>query len=286
MNLVELLDTKKASLDKNGIWATSPELSREEKLSKQRWEGLYDFGIEELKRQRDVFDRDKLNDHLKFILPSFNFGRETIYLEIGCGPAHIGDYLQAERGCQFIGLDFNYQALVVLKAYFEEKGYKDYLLIHADIKDIPLKDKSVDFIYGGGVIEHTKNTGVVLRELSRVLKTGGVSFNTVPAFNFFWLTRFYKSIPNVPVLRPVLDFVHLKLLRGKVLGRNFGYELSFTLEGVKKLHREAGFAKVAAGPFAFHPNPEKLKPAFLGAVYFGLSHSAWFCPFCFVKARK
>ena len=286
MNLVELLDTKKASLDKNGIWTTSPALSREEELSKQRWESLYDFGIEELRRQRAVFDRDKLNDHLKFILPSFNFGRETIYLEIGCGPSHIGDYLQSARGCKFIGLDFNYPALVVLKAYFEEKGYQDYLLIHADLKDIPLKEERVDFIYGGGVIEHTKNTRGVLRELARVLKKGGVSFNTVPAFNLFWLTRFYKSIPAVKRLRPVLDFVHLKLLGGKVLGKNFGYELSFTLESLKRLHREAGFVEVSAGPFAFHPNPEKLKIAFLRSLYFGLSQSVLFCPFHFVKARK
>ena len=286
MNLVELIDTQKAHLDKNGIWTTQPELSSEELLSKQRWEGIYDFGVEELKKQRVAFDRDKLNDHLRFILPSFNFGGKTVYLEIGCGPSHIGDYLQSERGCKFIGLDFNYKALVVLKTYFDKKGYKDYLLIHADVKDIPLKDESVDFIYGGGVIEHVKDTSGVLRELSRVLKTGGVSFNTVPAFNLFWLTRFYKSIPEVKGLRPVLDFVHLKLLRGRVLGKNFGYELSFTLEGVKKFHREAGFAEVGAGPFAFHPNPEKLKLALLRALYFGLSQSALFCPFHFVRARK
>ena len=286
MNLVELLDTKKAHLDKNGIWTTQPELSSEGLLSKQRWEGIYDFGVEELKKQRAVFDRDKLNDHLGYLLPSFHFGKKTIYLEIGCGPSHIGDYLQSERGCKFIGVDFNYNILVVLKAYFEEKGYKDYLLIHADIKDIPLKEESVDFIYGGGVIEHTKNTSRLLGELYRVLKTGGVSFNTVPAFNFFWLTRFYASIPDAGLLRSVLEFVHLKLLRGRVLGKNFGYELSFTLEGAKKFHREVGFTEVEAGPFAFHPNPEKLKPALLRALYFGLSQSVLFCPFHFVKARK
>lgn len=286
MNLVELIDTKKAYLDKNGIWTTQPELSSEEGLSKQCWENIYDFGVEELKKQRVVFDRDKLNDHLGYILPSFHFGDRTIYLEIGCGPSHIGDYLQSECGCKFIGVDFNYRALVVLKSYFDEKGYKDYLLIHADIKDIPLKDESVDFIYGGGVIEHIKNTSRVLGELYRVLKTGGVSFNTVPAFNFFWLTRFYASIPDVRVLRSVLGFVHLKLLMGKVLGRNFGYELSFTLDRLKNFHREAGFVGVETGPFAFHPNLEKLETPLLGTLYFGFSQSALFCPFYFVRAWK
>ena len=172
-----------------------------------------------------------------------------------------------------MGIDFNYEMLVTLKHYFDEKGYKKYILICDDINNMPLKDNSVDFIYGGGVIEHFKDTNNILKESYRVLKTGGVSFNTVPAFNLWWILRFYNNIPDILILRQILEFIHLKLLKGQILERYYGYELSYTLCRLKKLHQYNNFREIKASSFAIHPSQDKSINPILDNVYYILQNN-------------
>lgn len=284
MNLEKLIDLDKAYLDSNGIWVSKMQLSHDQELSKKSWEKIYKYDLAELKKVKQSFD--KLGDHLKYILDDYEFTKETVYLEIGCGPAHVGSYLMEKYGCNFIGVDFNYDALVVLKEFFLEKGLTNFVLIHGDIKDMPIKENTIDYIYGGGVIEHTDDTLSVLRELYRVLKTGGVSFNTVPGFNFFWLTRFYMSIPAVPLLRNIFSFLHFTVFRGKILNKFYGFELSFTQGIIGLLHREAGFKQIKTKPFPFHPSKDKLFNQTLRDIYFNVSSSRFFCLLYYVRAVK
>ena len=286
MNLTELIDTTKTSLDANGIWVTNVLFTPDTKASKEAWERIHDFSLEELRRQRDLFDQSKIQDHLKYLKEDFDFTPETIYMEIGCGPSHIGDYLMGWYKTKFIGVDFNYRALLILKKYFEEKGYKDYILIHADIRNIPLKANTVDFIFGGGVIEHMKETDIALMESFRVLKNGGVSFNTVPAFNLFWLTKFWMNIPNVPVLRKWLEFVHMNVLKNRIFNKSYGYELSFTIPKLYNMHEKVGFKKIRAGSFAFHPSYEKVRSKILREFFYKVGEHESTCPFYFVSGVK
>ena len=80
----------------------------------------------------------------------------------------------------------------------------------------------------------------------RVLKNGGVSFNTVPYLGTLY-RQVWGNIPDLPVLKQLAEFIHIMLLRGKHM--TFGYEMSFLPYRMKKVHRQAGFNEVKIDRF-------------------------------------
>lgn len=272
-----IIDEKKLVYDKNGIYVNKSlkEFSDDKDIaiSKKAWTKIYDFSLEKLKKDREDFNESKLQDAIGYIEKAYTMNQDSIYLEIGCGPAHIADYVMETYNAYFVGIDFNYEMLLTLKRYFDEKGYTKYILIYDDINNMPLKDNSIDFIYGGGVIEHFKDTNNILKESYRVLKTGGVSFNTVPAFNLWWIFRFFNNIPDIPILRQILEYIHINILKGKVLEHYYGYELSYTPYKLKKLHTNNKFNSIVVSSFAFYPSDKKLKNQLLRKLYYFLQNN-------------
>jgi ubiquinone/menaquinone biosynthesis C-methylase UbiE len=217
---------------------------------------------EELKASREEYYRDYMDDTLRQVLSWVDPARHRRYLEIGCGPGFLGVEI-AKRGFDVAGLDCCVEALKVASKVYKEAGEKSFLL-GGDLSAIPLKDNSVDFLYGGGVIEHFRDTTAAVRELGRVLSPGGVSFNTVPYFSISSLTyrQIWGNIPDVPVLRPLFEWFHMSLLGGGHM--TYGYEKSFTASKMRKIHLDAGFSQVHIRrfdvflPLYFAPGP--LKP--------------------------
>lgn len=284
--LLKLIDPTKTTIDSNGIYVTNKILSTEASASKKVWENIYSYSLKTLIKDLQEFTKDKLNDHLFYIDNCYSFNPSTIYLEIGCGPAYIGNYLAANTNCYFVGIDINYPMLITLKEYFDSVGFDKYILIHGDIFNIPIKDSTVDFIYGGGVIEHISNTVEVLKESHRILKPSGISFNTVPAMNMWWFLRFFRNIPDLPVLRQVFEYIHIKLLHNIILNKFYGYELSFTINKLRKIHLESGFSKIKITPFAFHPSTNKLRNRILRNLYFYFQKNSLTTAIYLVCARK
>lgn len=96
-------------------------------------------------------------------------------LDIGCGKMPYKKYLLDQANItNYTGLDI-----------------ADALNYHPDIKPdliwdgrvIPMPDKSYDAAMATEVLEHCPETDIVLKEIFRVLKPGGVIFFTVP---FLW----------------------------------------------------------------------------------------------------
>lgn len=286
LNLSSIIDKEKARLDENGIWVSNIHLSSEANVSQKAWEGIYNFTVEKLKEDREDFDENKLQDNIRYTQESGAFHPETVYLEIGCGPAHVAEYLMKQHDCFFVGVDFNYPMLLSLDAYLKEKGYTKYILVHADILNMPIMSNTIDYIYGGGVIEHMSDTSGILSELYRVLKDGGISFNTVPAFNLWWLLRFYSNIPSFPLLKGLFEYIHITLFRNKILERYYGYELSYTLGQLKRLHEQAGFHDIVQKSFAFHPSSRKLKNPLLRRIYYEISANSLTSPMYCVYGKK
>jgi len=286
VGLENILQMEKLRVDENGIFVAKSEYTGETAISKDAWKKLNYFSVETLTKQRELFDKDKLKDHLFYIENTYNFDSNTIYLEIGCGPAHIGEYMMREHGCTFIGIDFDYNVLFTLKEYLEKKEYRNFVLIHADINDMPIKDSSVDYIYGGGVIEHFPDTEHIIRESFRILVNNGVTFNTVPALTFWWLLTFYNTIPNVPFFRGFVEFIHNKILHGSILRKNFGYQLCFSKSYLVKLHKKIGFDEIQSGVFAVNAFEHAISNKLLRSVYFWIQKFPLTASFYYVIGKK
>jgi ubiquinone/menaquinone biosynthesis C-methylase UbiE len=216
-----------------------------------------------LEASQKEYQKDYLRDTVSQVLSHIDPARHRRYLEIGCGPGFLGLEL-ARQGYQVAGLDCCLEALKVAKRVYGSAGQKGFFF-GGDLHHLPLADGSVDFLYGGGVIEHFEDTLGALRELHRVLRPGGVSFNTVPyvSVGSFTYRQLWGNVPDLPGIRQAFKFLHFRVLGGRHL--KYGYEKSFTASKMARLHRKAGFSGVEVKHFKvflpFHYLPASLRPA-------------------------
>lgn len=206
------------------------------------------------------------------------------FLEIGCGTA-MTSLEVAKRGWQVYGIDFVKPNLDHAKRYFLDNNQKIKLKL-GDINKLPYPDNFFDLVYGGGVIEHVKDTSKVVSEIYRVLKPNGLVINTVPAFSLSSLTyrQLAGNIPEIPILKQFFELIHIKLLKGKLM--HCGYEKSFTRSYLSTIHKKAGFKKVNVKHLrSFNPTlphfPNKFKP-----VLKKLEKNRLFWAWLIVYARK
>lgn len=209
-------------------------------LSRSKWDTAYQAwtGLEEEFRNVHM---DGLLTQLLTCVPDNRPGEKRVYLEIGCGMGFVGEALM-RAGWTFVGVDYSLAALRQLKDRLRSRNLNDYLLIHGDIEQLPIVGGAVQLVGGYGVIEHLRDPVPALRHVHRVLEAGGVSFNTVPYLNLanvLYRSTMWGSIPNVPLLKQVLEFVNIRLLKGKRM--TFGYELQLSGRQLRHMHAAAGF---------------------------------------------
>lgn len=96
-------------------------------------------------------------------------------LDIGCGKMPYKDYiLNHSKVKKYVGLDIE-DALI-----YDENIQPDFTW---DGITMPFDDHSFDCAFGTEVLEHCPEPEIVLKEVHRILKPGGVFFFTVP---FLW----------------------------------------------------------------------------------------------------
>ncbi|WP_299123554.1 class I SAM-dependent methyltransferase [uncultured Winogradskyella sp.] len=103
-------------------------------------------------------------------------------LDIGCGKMPYRDYiLENSKISKYVGLDIE-TALI-----YDKKVKPDCTW---DGVTMPFDDESFDCAFGTEVLEHCAEPEVVLSEVYRILKPGGIFFFTVP---FLWNLH---EVPN------------------------------------------------------------------------------------------
>lgn len=257
--------------------------------NQQKWEKFYSkkFNQENLLNEYNLFKKYVLQDTLDQILSIWKPKKEDVYLEIGCGPCFLGLEIAKITHAKVIGIDFSPTALKTAKYFFKREKIKNARFILGNITNIPLPDNSVNFVFGGGVIEHFENVQEIIDEIYRVLKKGGTTYNTVPLLNLGSLTyrQLWGNIPHIPIIRKIFEFVHIKMLRAKHL--RFGYELSFLPSSLVKMHKKAGFRKMEVGKFKVSLIFEYLCFSFIRKIASYISNSSMlFWPVIYISARK
>lgn len=93
-------------------------------------------------------------------------------LEVGVGAGT--DHLQwARAGCDCHGVDLTDAAIATTRARLAPYGLTSKLQ-RVDAERLPFPDATFDLVYSWGVIHHSKRTEVIIAEIHRVLKPGGV----------------------------------------------------------------------------------------------------------------
>jgi SAM-dependent methyltransferase len=92
-------------------------------------------------------------------------------LEIGCG---LGTMLSnwAKNGSDCTGVDLNPTSIAQTKKRFNLLGLSADIRLE-DANRLPFEDNSFDYVYSWGVLHHSPNLDISIKELMRVLKPGG-----------------------------------------------------------------------------------------------------------------
>ncbi len=121
-----------------------------------------------------------------------------LVLDAGCGPGTYGMIL-AEEGNRVVGIDISPPFVVQGR----ERGRKKSLTFMpqlGDLERLPFKDNSFDTVFAGWVLHHFPDTTMVVQELYRVLKPGGL-FALAEPNEANIIARFSRFVEDLPLLR-------------------------------------------------------------------------------------
>lgn len=108
------------------------------------------------------------------LLPS---GPDARVIDVGCGDGrHI--LAAAERGCFAVGVDYDHGEL--RKARTRLRG-RTIDLIAADASRLPFRDGAFNAVICTETLEHLPDDTGAIREIARVLQTGGMLHGAVPS---------------------------------------------------------------------------------------------------------
>jgi malonyl-CoA O-methyltransferase len=148
--------------------------------------------------------------HLMPWLPNRN---DLTVLDLGSGTGFFTDLL-ASRYQQVIGLDISNKML----RFAKENRNSSIHWLEADAYKIPLQDNSVDFIYSNLMIQWCDPLSLVLDEVMRVLKPGGLFiFSTLVDGTLFELKSSWAQVDDD---QHVIDFKPESEVRALLTGSN------------------------------------------------------------------
>jgi len=134
------------------------------------------YGREQEFGTREFFDAVERHRYTEYApwMPSvmgFNDFAGARLLEVGCGMGT--DLLQFVRGgAKVTGIDLTPRSIEISRrrlAVYGERG--DFAI--SDGENLPFADESFDVVYSNGVLHHTPDTAGAVREVHRVVRTGG-----------------------------------------------------------------------------------------------------------------
>jgi SAM-dependent methyltransferase len=117
-------------------------------------------------------DRRSLEVHGAFVLP---FLRDDLaVLDLGCGPGSITLDLarRLPRG-RIVGLDREKSQIELARAAAETAGAANAEFRVGDVNDLELSPASFDLVFSHALFEHLENPLQALRQIKRVLRSGG-----------------------------------------------------------------------------------------------------------------
>jgi ubiquinone/menaquinone biosynthesis C-methylase UbiE len=179
----------------------------------------------------EFFCARRASAHAAFFLPHLRPGMRL--LDGGCGPGSITSDLAAiVSPSEVVGIDIEASQVDRATRQAAEKGVSNAHFQVADLYALPFPGQSFDAVFLHGVVEHLRDPVKALREVRRVLRSGGVLGTRHADFGGFLLD---------PVPPPLDQFV---TLFERLMLHN-GTQPRAGRQQVRWL-RESGFARIEA----------------------------------------
>jgi ubiquinone/menaquinone biosynthesis C-methylase UbiE len=99
-------------------------------------------------------------------------------LDVACGTGSIIKYLDSSNG--YTGVDVSYRLLKKASKRTRAGNFKKTRLIQAEAENLPFKNSSFDFAYCNTALHMIPDHKKAVKEISRVLKSGGGFFGCCP----------------------------------------------------------------------------------------------------------
>jgi SAM-dependent methyltransferase len=140
------------------------------------------------------------------------------------GTTHAGYFV--ESGARVTGLDISF----TIAAKAAAKCAASVRALQGDVRDLPFRTGAFDVVFSLGTLEHVQEPDqpVVIAELFRVLRPGGVCILAVNNRHSLWLT---------PLLFELLELTGL-------VRNEWSYEPTYAPAHLRRLFGEAGFAQI------------------------------------------
>ena len=96
-------------------------------------------------------------------------------LEVGCGRGAGADLIRkAFQPSSLNALDLDVQMVLKAKTYLSQHNEDEVSLTVGDVFHLPVKDSTMDAVFGFGVLHHVPDWRSAAGEIARVLKSGGL----------------------------------------------------------------------------------------------------------------
>jgi SAM-dependent methyltransferase len=144
-------------------------------------------------RQLDEYRYDKLNYLPRLV--DFDSYRGKMLLEIGCG-AGVDLVRFARAGAVVTGVDLSRTAIDLARQNIDQHGLDASLQV-MNGEALQFADDSFDVVYAHGVLQYTADTGKMVSEIHRVLRSGGEAILMV--YNRISWLNLMRKVTKVPL---------------------------------------------------------------------------------------
>lgn len=128
-------------------------------------------------RQRAKIISEQINKLARF---------KSSFLDAGAGRGAYSNFA-TNKFCKVYVFELDNNELLSAKKNLKQKSKTKFIFDNVDLREIPLKNDSIDVIVLSEVIEHIKQEEKALKEIYRILKPNGkIVFSMPNTWSFYW----------------------------------------------------------------------------------------------------